>query len=98
MRNNPNFQAHTLITHSNTINQTNTMSDDTAAPPSSSKKKRDDKLPEELDSLTKDDLNCILIRPETLDADYGNNSPAITPHFCCITPNVISIRILHWLP
>ena len=41
------------------------------APPSSSKKKRNSTLPAELDSFTKDDLNCILIRKETLEGGYN---------------------------
>jgi hypothetical protein len=45
------------------------MSD--TAPPSSSKKKRNSTLPVELESFTKDDLNCILIREETLEGGYS---------------------------
>ena len=46
------------------------MSD--TAPSSSTKKKRDSTLPVELESFTKDDLNCILIRKEILEGGYSN--------------------------
>ena len=45
--------------------------------PRSAKKKRDDKLPEELDLLTENDLGCILSQEENLDRDYENGKKKI---------------------
>ena len=48
------------------------MNDSDTPPPSISKKKRNSTLPLELESFTKDDLNCILIQKETLVGGYSN--------------------------